>query len=395
MKEAGVTSVFVLIEKDASSRGVISREALRFGYTPTFLEVEPELIKAKKSLLAAEKYMKEEFIYLPANRLIPGSELRLLVKLPVNSHQVASLLFTGKQHPQLNKPSIHRVEYNRESNLRVSGEQGAAGYDMGVYKCGTIVFKLIDKVSQSRGFSWNRLQTALTRAGRSLVVPTQNSYWAVIESQEDIPLLERLRATETVNKLPINEIDKAALGGLYAKMYPLVAGNTSVRQQGSLIWILLVIIGCGLLVSDSGLVNIMGGIVASLAVATFPLIEYLSAGTSLTRKLKPVVLSALRTLVITVLSLAALQSFGLGGWILLSLLLLGIEIFLLMNPIVLIDDKVERVFQSFLVHAALLLLASVFVLPILMLVIFGSLTALMGLLKGHQAFREFQREKHS
>jgi NDP-sugar pyrophosphorylase family protein len=395
MSEAGVTSVFVLIEKEATSRGVISREALRFGYTPTFLEVEPELIRAKKSLMAAEKYMKDEFIYLPANRLVPASVLRSLIKCPVNSHQVASLLFTGKQHPQLNKPSVYRVEYNRENNVRVTGEQTSFGYDIGVYKCGTIVFKLIDKVAQSRGFSWNRLQAALSRAGRSFVVPTENSFWAVIESQDDIPILERLTATETVKKLPLNDIDKATLGTLYAKLYSAVASSQAIRKQGSVFWILLAVIGCGLLTSDSGLMTIAGGLLASSAIATYPLIEFISAGTSLTVRLKPVVLSSVRILVLTLLSLAAAKSFGFGAWIFMSLLLLGVEVFLLIHPVTMDDEKIERVFQSFVVHAAVLLLASVFVLPILMLVIFGSLTALMGLLKGHQVFREMQREKHS
>lgn len=395
MSEAGVTSVFILIEKESSARSAISREAFKYGYSPTFLEVEPELIAAKKSLLAAEKYMKDEFIYLPVNRLVPSAMLRALIKHPVNSHQVLSVLYTGNQHPQINKPSVFRIEFNRESNARAKGENSASGYDIGVYKCGTIVFKLIEKVAQNRTFSWNRLQTALSRAGRSLVIPTKNTYWAVIETQDDIPVLEKLRATETVAAIPINDIDKNVLGNLYTLFYPSLASNRSLREQGSVLWILFMVVGCGLLISTNWLINIVGGLVACVAIITYPLIEYVSASTKLTEKLKPVALSSLRILVITLVSLAAANSFGVGVWVLISVLLLTIEVGLLFHPITLEDPKLERIFQSYLIHGGLLLLASGFMIPILMLVVFGSLTALMGILKGQQFYREIQREKHS
>lgn len=289
---------------------------------------------------------------------------------------------------------MFRIEFNKESNARAKGENSSSGYDIGVYKCGTIVFKLIEKVAQNRTFSWNRLQTALSRAGRSLVIPTKNTFWAVIETHDDIPVLEKLRATETVAAIPLNEIDKVALGNLYAQLYSTLASNRSLREQGSILWILLIVVGCGLLISSNWLINITGGLLAGLSIATYPLIEYVSMATKLTEKLKPLALPALRIMVIALVSLAAASGFGLGFWVLISVLLLAVEIALLVHPVTLDDPKLERIFQSYLVHGGLLLLASGFMVPIMMLVVFGSLTALMGILKGQQLYREVQREKH-
>ncbi len=392
MSEAGITSLFILIEANSSSRSSIASEAMKFGFSPTFLEIESEVISNRRGLMACEPYMKEAFVYWPVNRILSQEMAKLLVKHPTNSHQVTSILYTGKSHPQLNKNSVFKVEFNSESATRQTGKQTAQGYDIGVYKCGAIIFKLIDKVAKDRPLSWNRIQTALSRAGRSTVIPTVNDHWSVIEANQDIDTLERLQAGETVGKIELNDIDKSVLSKLFESMLPTFRKIPFIQQQGAMLWVLIMILAASTLLFGHWMFTVFAGIVSASVVMTYPLIEYISDEQPLTQRLRAVTLPILRIAILGIFSMAIIQDYGLNLWLLLSVLLITAEVFFILKPVTLYDHKVEQIITSYTIHGAWLLVSCIFAVPTLMLMIFGLLSLSISVTKGQAFYRELKQE---
>ncbi|WP_144393506.1 hypothetical protein [Pleionea sediminis] len=393
MSEAGVTSVFILIEIESPARSAIASEAMKFGFSPTFLEIESDVIANRKGIMAAEPYMKDPFIYWPVNRIISDSLARDIVKHPVNSHQIAALLYTGKSHPQISKNSIFKVEFKAdEKTAKRTGKETTQGHDIGVYKCGAIIFKLIEKVSKDRPLSWNRIHAALSRAGRSLVMTTTSDHWSLIESKHDVDTMERLQAGQTVGRIEINEIDKKLLGGLYKALLPPMLKLNILHKQGAALWVLIMILAASTLLLGKWLFAVMAGIISASVVITYPLIEYMSDEEPVTQKLREVTLPILRIAIIVILSLSCFQTYGLDLWALMSILLIGAEIFFIIKPIEIPDEKVQLMVSSYAIHGIWLFVSTLFVYPTLMLMTFGLLSISISITKGQIFYREMERE---
>lgn len=405
MSQAGVTSVFVLLEVESSARAGIARTAMKYGYNPTFLEVDAERIGNRKSIMVAEPYMKEAFIYWPVNRIMSASMIKSMVKHPVTSHQVLSFVYTGKEHPQIDKNSIFKIDYSLVGNngksssesaqtaVRSQESRASTGYDVGVYKCGAIIFKLIEKVSQNRPLSWNRIQAALTRAGRGLVIASKNESWVVIENNRDLETLEQLQALQTVNEIDLNTLDKPVLCKTYSRLLPKLENLNFLKSQGALLCLLGIFISSLAMAAGYWLLSLLGGALTAGFILLYPLMAFISKDSALTTKLDPIVLSIIRILAILMLSIASFNAFGFGIWMVGSLLLLGAEGFFVWQPVIISEPKVEQIVGSYLIHAGWLLLAACFILPTLSLIIFGLLSLGILLTKGQQYLLEKKIER--
>lgn len=391
MSQAGVTSLFVLIETDSSLRSAIAREALKYGFSPTFLEVDEEQIATRTSLMIAEPYLKDIFLYWPANRLVSDDVIRTLVEQPMTNHQVASVVYTGKSHPHCDKSNVFKVVYSTDEQK--GKEPGNPGYDIGVYKCGTIIFKLIKKVAQDKALSWNRIQNALNRAGRALFVTTQSDHWALIETVKDIETLESLLASRTIDRADLNGIDKSVLEGLYCAILPPLLRLDFIKSQGASAWLLGIVLGLVIMLMGNWLFLLGGTLIVSCFMATYPIIEFIGGQSSLVSTLKNRSLAVFRILIVTVFSILCFKSFGVGFWTLISFLALGAEIYFLIKPEFIEDQKVESITSSFAIHTGWLICSIFFFLPTLTLFIYSLLSVSISATKGLQAYKAYQRDK--
>ncbi|WMS87381.1 hypothetical protein [Pleionea litopenaei] len=395
MSKAGVTSLFVLLEHDSSMRAAIAREALKFGFNPTFLEVDERKVATRTSLMQAEPYLKESFIYWPANRLISDELAQQLVEEPISSHQVLSLVYSDSSHPHCDKSNVFRVSYQPQEQVRVanSEQKSATGYDIGIYKCGTIIFKLIEKVAANRPLSWNRVQSALTRAGRSKVIATTSQHWALIETTKDIEVLEGLLASHTLDQANLNPIDKSALYGAYCAILPSLMKVKLLKEQGTMLWLLLVLIGALLMTVGNWLIILLGSVAVAGVIVTYPVIDFISDKQPLTQLLRGKTLAVYRMVMVIILSTLSAMQFGVGIWVLIPIIVLSAEAFFLYQPEPIADEKAERISNSHLIHGVWLLLSIFFFIPTLMLTVFAVLPFSIGLTKGLQKYKTYQRDK--
>ncbi|NVK89011.1 MAG: hypothetical protein HWE13_12825 [Gammaproteobacteria bacterium] len=395
MSKAGVTSLFVLLEHDSSMRAAIAREALKFGYNPTFLEVDDKKIATRTSLLQAEPYLKEAFIYWPANRLIADDLAIEMVEKPISNHQVLSLVYSKHTHPHCTKSNVFKVSYQPQEQVRAAeGTQGqVTGFDIGIYKCGTIIFRLIEKVAQKRPLSWNRVQSALTRAGRSIVVVTDSEHWAVIETAKDIEVLEGLLASRTLDQANINALDKSVLYNFYCAILPGLMKVSLMREQGAMLWILLILLCSLLMLMGNWLVILASSAAVAALISTYPVVDFIANKQPLTKRLKHIALPVFRINIVALLSVISAYQFGLGIWVLVPLIIFAAEGFFLMNPEPINDEKAEKISNSFFVHGAWLLLSIFFFIPTLMLTVFAVLPFSIALTKGLQFYKRVQRDK--
>ncbi|NVJ60065.1 MAG: hypothetical protein HWE27_06740 [Gammaproteobacteria bacterium] len=398
MSQAGVTSLFVLIETESSLRPVIAREALKYGFNPTFLEVEQEQIADRKSIMIAEPYLKDVFLYWPANRLVSDDVIRSLVEQPMTNHQMASVVYTGKSHPHCDKPGIYKVVHNAnnqagDDNPNQPKEPGTPGFDIGVYKCGTIIFKLIKKVAENRALSWNRIQTALSRAGRSIFVTTESDHWALIETKKDIETLETLLASRTIDRADLNNIDKSVFEGLYSSILPPLLRIDFIKSQGASFWLLGIVIGLVVMLLGNWLFLLGGTLVVACFMATYPIIEFVGGQSALVNLLKNKSLAVFRILIVSVFSILCFKAFGLGFWTLISFLTLGAEIYFVIKPEPIHEQRVESITSSFAIHTGWLLCSIFFFLSTLTLFVYSLLSLSISITKGLQVYKAYQRDK--
>ncbi len=370
MQQAGITSVFVLIEAESKVRGFISREAAQYVFTPTFLEIPKELIEAKKSLTLAESYLKEVFIYWPINRMVSADLLQLMVTTPINNHQLLSLLFTGKNHPQVGKNSIQITGFDPDKMIRTVNNQSSFGYDIGLYKCSPLVFKLIEKVSQAKGFSWKQLLTAMTRSGLGVVETTESLDWSIIESNEDIAVIESLESNKVVCEIDWNELDRKGMFSAFAWLAERIA-MPAIKNYYFVIW--LALFGLSTLCYLTGQRFFMwnGAILLAVSVALFPLFSHLDERIRNNAWIEPHGLLILRLAVIGFYTLSIFSAYGMGFWLAFAIVLVGVELFFVFKPIEIEDPNVEQIASSFLVHAAVCFVSAIITLPLVGLILFG------------------------
>ncbi|MEE4244790.1 MAG: hypothetical protein V2I33_05235 [Kangiellaceae bacterium] len=215
MKQAGISSVFVLLPAGYHGRSLVSRVAMQYHYRPTFIEVESDYIKRKNALVLTKDYLKESFIYWPVNRVIESRALQQLVAAECSSHQLVSLVDNSLETVHQDKPSIFKAHYDPATNTRIESQQPQSGskygYDLGVYKCSPIIFSIIGKLTKNSLLSWNKVHSVFSRAKRSLITHVENQFWGVIETKQDVKHLEQLRVQSKLSSKSENAIDKVWL----------------------------------------------------------------------------------------------------------------------------------------------------------------------------------------
>ncbi|MCO7223693.1 hypothetical protein [Pleionea sp. CnH1-48] len=276
LKQAGVRSLFVLVLQDTDVKHIIARVASRYGLNPTFLEVDPEVAKQKRSLLLAQAYMKEAFIYLPVNRLVSTQLLKGLSRFPVSSHQMVSLVYSGTEHPQTQMNSLSRLHYSRGRIVaKRTSDDCKSGTDIGVYKCTPIIFKLIERMPKNRPLNWHQMMLVMSRADRALVFPTKQNQWGVIETAIDVDMISQLKCEQQVNKLPLSRLDHEVLSPLFHKA---MAEMVKHKVEAPLLLnsvMSAMLLGLAMMMIGQWVVGVIGAVIAAVAFLCLPLLKLL------------------------------------------------------------------------------------------------------------------------
>jgi len=316
-----------------------------------------------------------------------------LVKFPINSHQVLSLVYTERKHPQIDKSVLYKTEFQDTKKINKSGENSKVGYDVGVYKCAPIVFRLIEKIAGDKTFSWNRLQTALGRAGRSVVYPMNRTDWGIIENNHDLSVLEKHQASFLVEKLSISSIDRNIATGWYAKLLPSMVTNGLLKRLGLNLFTITLVICLALMLTGQFIVSLVSVVLASVMVFLFPVLKWLHdneiGDSSLDKKGN----SLFRLFLLAGFSITSYLAFGFGFWALASLLLIASEIFFMVRPVEIPDEKLESIVSSYTIHAIVGVISALVILPTMSLLVAGVFSFLISSYKGQLFYKAYQRDK--